>query len=164
MARMLRLTAQQFEAHQRRIGRHRPAVSPKCLQRVPSAITGHPRRNKWELELARQMQQAGLPDALQQFRFARPERGFIADFCYLHLRLVIEVEGQVHSIRAQRECDVERRQWMLLNGWDCLPVTNRQVASGEALRVVSAALALGLPKSEPAPASPSSTDTQSTRR
>lgn len=81
-----------------------------------------------------------MPLPLRQHPFAAPHRKFKADFCWPDLKLIVEVEGQVHSIRAVRESDIERRQWCHFNGWTLIAVSAKQVRSGVALRVVERAL------------------------
>ena len=83
-----------------------------------------------------QIHATGLPLPIRQHLFAAPQRKFRADFCWLARRLIVEVEGQVHSIRARREADIERRQWCHFAGWTVIAVSAKQVRSGEALRVV----------------------------
>lgn len=99
-----------------------------------------PQGNKWELALLNQMKLAGMETPILQHKFAAPERKFMADFCWPDRRLIVEVEGQVHSIRSQREKDVERRQWCHFNGWTVVAVSNKQVKSGQAIEVVRKAL------------------------
>ena len=103
----------------------------------PSAPRRHP---KTEDALAQQMSLLGLPLPQRQYKFAAPERKFRADFCWPDRKLIIEVEGQAHSIRAQREADIARRQWCHFHGWTVLSVSSKQVRSGEAIEIVRKAL------------------------
>lgn len=77
-----------------------------------------------------------LPAPERQYQFAAPQRKFRADFCWPDRHLVVEVEGQVHSIRGVREADIERRQWAHFNGWTIFAVSAKQVRSGEAIGLV----------------------------
>lgn len=88
-----------------------------------------------------QMRALKLPLPQRQYYFAKPERKYRGDFVWPARRLVLEVEGQIHSIRAVRESDIIRRQWCFFNNWAILAVSAKQVRSGVAIQIVQRVLA-----------------------
>ena len=134
------MTQEQAEAHNRRIGRNWPAVSPRPRSSPSLATAGRSGRFNYELELFRQIRLAGLPTPCREYPFAKPERKFRADLAYPDLRLLIEIEGAPHRIKARYQSDIERRQWAFLHNWKILPVLPAQVRSGEAVELVRKAL------------------------
>lgn len=70
-----------------------------------------------------------------------PPRKFQADAAFPAARLLVEVEGQVHSIKGKRHGDVLRRQLAEGAGWRVLSVLPSQVHDGTAVRLVREALA-----------------------
>ena len=70
----------------------------------------------------RRQQLAGLG-----FRRQHPLDGAIADFYCAKARLVIEVDGEIHSCPEIRERDQLRDQWMKERGLTVLRFTNDQV-------------------------------------
>ena len=87
-----------------------------------------------------QMRALKLPLPQRQYLFAKPERKYRGDFVWPDRRLIIECEGQVHSIRAIRESDIVRRQWCYFNNWAILSVSAKQVRSGAGIQIVERAL------------------------
>lgn len=61
-----------------------------------------------------------------------------ADFAWRAERLVVEVDGGVHTIRANWRRDVQKRQWLAIEGWAVLPVLADQVRRAEAVAVIAA--------------------------
>lgn len=124
----------------------------KGLPEAQKPATAAPRKpqtpssgDKWPVELARQIAQAGLGVAEMEYRF-HPVRKWRFDLAFPPPReyrsgLAIEVEGQVHSIRDKRARDMEKSNEALLLGWRVLRVLPEQVKSGEALELVRRALA-----------------------
>lgn len=72
--------------------------------------------------------------------YLTPPRRFSADAGFPTARLLVEVEGQVHSIKGKRGGDVKRRQLAEEAGWRVLSVLPEQVHNGEAVELVRRAL------------------------
>lgn len=76
-----------------------------------------------------------------------PGRGFRADFAFDAARLVVEVQGWAaggrgpHGGVGKMLRDLEKNQLLAVNGWRVLPVTGDTIRSGEAVRLILAALA-----------------------
>ena len=73
-------------------------------------------------ERLRNNQLAGL-----HFRRQQPKQGFIADFYCHAARLVVEVDGGIHTDPAQAAYDVERDCWLMADGGRVLRVANDDV-------------------------------------
>lgn len=75
-----------------------------------------------------------------------PGRKFRADFLFRSVRLVVEFQGWAsgygpHGGIQKAKADVEKRALEASLGWRSLPVTTGTVKSGEAIRLILAALA-----------------------
>jgi very-short-patch-repair endonuclease len=85
------------------------------------------------------IQEAGLPEAYQEYRFAAPERQFRFDFAYPDLKLAIEVEGGVfvqgrHSQGAGMSNDCVKYNMAAMRGWTVLRFTAPMIrATGKPL-------------------------------
>lgn len=55
------------------------------------------------------------------------------DFAWVRERVIVEVEGGVHAIKAQHERDVRKRRWLARTGWLVLPVLTSEVRDGSAV-------------------------------
>lgn len=95
---------------------------------------------KWENELAAQMDRLVICYQ-REYRFLTG-RKFRFDFVMLPLclRLAVEIDGQVHRIKGRFHSDREKGNLALAAGWRVLHVGSDQVASGEALELLRAAL------------------------
>lgn len=97
-----------------------------------------------EETLLQQIQAAGLPEPVREFRFA-PPRLFRWDGCWPALRLAYEVQGGLHTsgrhVRAggySRDC--EKHNLGVLRGWSILLFTRDMIESGEAVRMLERVL------------------------
>lgn len=52
---------------------------------------------------------------------------YIADFCCLTERLVIEVDGGYHQLPDQQESDVQREAWLYEHGFTVLRFSNEEI-------------------------------------
>lgn len=85
-----------------------------------------------EALLALQLRALKLPQPLRNYRFL-PDRKYEFDFCWLDVKLAVEVQGMAHRIKAKFEADLEKRALALLAGWTVLEVGGKQVRSGQAI-------------------------------
>lgn len=84
---------------------------------------------------------AGLKGYQRQYPFAKAlGRRYQADVAYLSERLLVEVDGQVHSIKDKRERDCARDSIAAILGWRIVRATPKQVREGLAADWVRAAL------------------------
>lgn len=86
----------------------------------------------------------GLPPPVGEYRF-HPVRRWRFDWAFIAQKLAVEVEGGVfiqgrHSRGAGMVKDMEKYNAATTAGWRILRVTPKQIASGEALDIVTAAL------------------------
>ena len=67
--------------------------------------------------------------ALDGLRFRRqvPIGAYVADFCCLSARLVVEVDGGIHRLTQER--DTDRDAWLAAQGFRVLRVSNEDVLS-----------------------------------
>ena len=68
-----------------------------------------------------------LPISGSHFRRQVPIGPFVADFCCLAKRLIIEVDGGQHSFEAQADYDLRRSEVMEAQGFRILRFTNADV-------------------------------------
>ncbi len=118
---------------------------------VPSELRRAIKRSKnerFEDELAFQIEAHRMPEPVRQYRFAEPRR-YSADFAWPGLRVLIEVQGGIwmpgggaHSRPMNIERDVEKQQLAAVYGWTLVPVTTKQVKNGEAIAVLERVLAV----------------------
>lgn len=99
-----------------------------------------------ERALAFQIRAKGLPKPKTEF-LAIPGRKFRFDAAWVPQRLAVEVQGGIwkkggHSTGTGITRDCEKNNLAVLAGWRVLHVTGDQIASGEAIRWIEAALAL----------------------
>ena len=73
--------------------------------------------------------------------FLNPPRRFQADAAYPSERVLLEIEGGAHAVKAQRVHDVKRRQLAESAGWRVLSLLPEQVHDGSGLALALAALA-----------------------
>jgi very-short-patch-repair endonuclease len=62
-----------------------------------------------------------------KFRRQHAVEGFIADFVCIELRLIVEVDGEVHNQAEQQAYDVERQALLEARGFRVLRFTNAEV-------------------------------------
>ncbi len=103
-----------------------------------------PRGSRLELALLLQCKAAGLPDPAREVALLEGRR-FRADFVWREARLVVEVQGGTyvrgrHSRPRGQRADCEKLNLLQLDGWRVLQVTRDQIANGQALGWICAAL------------------------
>lgn len=127
---MIRLTPEQFAAHQARV---KPAAPPSA-EPAPKKQT---RSDDYETWLANQLEQAGLPKPARQFRWL-DDRQYRADLAYPPL--LIEIDGAAHRIKGRFLDDIEKNQQALLAGYWLLRIATSQVRNGKAVDIIRRAL------------------------
>lgn len=151
---MLTMTKEQYEAHQARVKGARtvspmsePAVvkpARKPAKRAPPLpVVEKAPRKKWSYEerLAQQLEEAGISGFYVDAEYL-PNRQVRADLLFMRERLVVEVQGHVHRIKAKWLADIYKAQDTMLGGYRLLPVSTAQVRDGSAVEIVRKALAL----------------------
>lgn len=131
MTNTIRMTPEQFAAHQARV---KPAA-PEAEKPAPKAKGT--RSSDYETWLANQLVAHGLPEPARQFRWL-DERLYVADLAYPPL--LIEIDGAAHRIKGRFLEDIEKCQQAVLNGFYLLRIATSQVRSGAAVEVVKSAL------------------------
>ena len=135
---MLRLTEEQFSAHQKRVAK--PAAKSRHGNPSKPVSVGKGIGDPNSRLLADQIAAAGLQAPILEYRFA-PPRKWRADLAYPERHLLIEIDGAVHRIKGRFQADLERDQAIFFGNWEKLRVSPAQVRSGEALKLVRRALA-----------------------
>jgi very-short-patch-repair endonuclease len=123
----LRLTRLEYERLQAR----RKSAAAADFKNDTRVVFGR----RWEVELAAQLDAAGLGGYVREHRFLE-DRRFRFDFAWVAQRLAVEVDGAVHRIKKRYQGDQEKGQLALLGEWRVLHVTPAQVRSGAALIMV----------------------------
>ncbi len=62
-----------------------------------------------------------------KFRRQQPLDHYIADFCCLERKFVVELDGAVHDSEEQRKYDQERDQYLQNQGFKVLRITNSEI-------------------------------------
>jgi very-short-patch-repair endonuclease len=62
-----------------------------------------------------------------KFRRQQPIFDYIVDFYCHELRLVIEVDGEIHDLEEVKKYDIRREKILKLNGYNVLRLTNFEV-------------------------------------
>lgn len=98
------------------------------------------KRSPLEEELARQIKLAGLPEPVEEYRFAT-DRRYRFDFAWPDLMLAVEVEGGTwtngrHSRGAGFANDCKKYNYAQSRGWLVLRYPGEMVTSGEALEQI----------------------------
>ena len=89
--------------------------------------------------LAGQLTAAGILTWVRQYPFA-PDRKYRADFFFPDHNLIVEVEGQAHSIKGRWKDGILRDQVIFGLGFRLLKVGTWQVRSGAAVTLIERAL------------------------
>jgi very-short-patch-repair endonuclease len=116
----------------------RPAPAP----RKPCHVCGKKNCTCIEDALAGQLRQAGFPEPVREFPFARPiGRNWRADFGWPFIRLIVECEGGIWSAGAHVRGtgyseDLEKYNTAEIMGYMVLRFTKEMVESGAALAVI----------------------------
>lgn len=62
-----------------------------------------------------------------------PDRKFRIDFAWPAVKFAVEVDGEVHRIKARFHSDIEKHALLAMDGWVLLRVGGREVRSGVAV-------------------------------
>ena len=103
----------------------------------PARITAH--SDPLPSFLAAACRRASLPQPLVEYPFA-PGRKFRADCCWPDAKLIVEVQGAIHRIKARFQADRERSQVIACLGYRLMLVSPEEVRNGRALELVRQAL------------------------
>lgn len=124
------LSEAQVEAYQRkRAGR----LSVPTVEALGSAAPAkRASRSELEAELQRQLEASGVPKPRYDVPYLIGSR-HRADVLFEAGRLVVEVQGGCHVIRAKAHADIRKAAESLLQGWRLLPVDRDAIYSGQAL-------------------------------
>ena len=90
-----------------------------------------------------------LPVERTHFRRQVPIEGYVADFCCLKARLVIEVDGNQHGFDANAQRDAARTEALKSRGYRMLRFSNREVMT--AIDIVLDTILAALGPSPPTP-------------
>lgn len=126
----------------------RGSHSALCAKRAgePCSCGLDKQRRALEDQLEAQLADLGIDDGFRRDVAYLPGRGFRGDFVWEQQRLVVEVQGWrasfgPHGGIAKAKADVEKHALSAAHGWRVLPVTRDTIQSGEAARLILAALA-----------------------
>lgn len=121
--------------------------APLCGKRAgqPCTCGADARRKGRERELVAALALVGVKPSRLDETFL-PGRGFRGDLIFDAARLIVEVQGWAggygpHGGIAKAKADVEKHALAAAHGWRVLPVTRDTIRSGEAARLILAALA-----------------------
>ena len=104
--------------------------------------------SKAEAALDLALRAHGVGGYVREHRF-HPTRKWRLDFCWLEIKLAVEVEGGVyvkgrHTRGASFEADAEKYAEAMLMGFRVLRVTPRHITNGKAIEWIGRALQCGL--------------------
>lgn len=126
------LTEDQVAAYQRK---RQQALAPQA-DALPAPAKREATRSDLEAELRRQIEAAGLPTPRYDVPYLIGSR-CRADVLFEAERLIVEVQGGCHVIRAKAHADIRKAAHSLLQGWHLLPVDKDAIWSGDALRWIT---------------------------
>ena len=87
-----------------------------------------------EATLAQQLRAEHFPPWTRNHLFMAPERKFELDFCWAEHKFAIEVEGEVHRIKARFHEDIRKHWYAMRAGWTVLRLDGRVIRSGEGVK------------------------------
>lgn len=99
-------------------------------------------RKNLTLAEARLWQQLKNKNMGVKFRRQHPIAGYIADFYCHKARLIIEVDGDIHSLNENNDYDLKRKYDLKEMGYRVMRFTNQQVLNSmdEVLRTIKSSL------------------------
>lgn len=117
-----------------------PDLRLKLLGEVKKSAP-KPEENEGENLFAFQVKALKLPTPARQYKFAESlGRNFMADFCFVDQKLIVEVQGGIwikgggaHSRPQKIEQDMERQQYAAYLGFFMMPFSPDDVFSGHAI-------------------------------
>lgn len=128
----------------RAVGAPRPVAAPSVEAPRRAARTRGAAGRAVEAAMRDALVAAGFrpdDDFIREYAWALDEgRGYRADFRFVGWPILLEVEGQVHAIKAQRLADCQRASLAAALGWRVLRVHRTMVESGEAVALVRRAI------------------------
>jgi very-short-patch-repair endonuclease len=125
------LTEAQVEAYQRK---RAGGLSVPTVAALGCAVPAkRASRSELEAQLQRQLEASGVPKPRYDVPYLIGSR-CRADVLFDAGRLVVEVQGGCHVIRAKAHADIRKAAESLLQGWRLLPVDKDAIRSGEAVR------------------------------
>jgi very-short-patch-repair endonuclease len=129
----------------------RDGTSPPAARHRARASSLRRRQTEPEKRLSWHLRR--LPLASTHFQRQVPLGAYIADFCCLEHRLVIEVDGEQHGFDHNLRRDEERTRVLAAQGFRVLRFSNREVMTSidEVLDTIFAALARPTPTPGPSP-------------
>lgn len=147
-----RMTEEEYQAHQLRIGRAVPIAAPLAVAYTP-APTAQPKReyHDYKADFLEQIQRVGLPMPShgqgceqKELQFARP-RLWRFDWAYEGARIAIEYQGgnytgKGHNTIKNLRNDYEKFTEASLLGWMLILIDSDSVKSGQAVAWVERAL------------------------
>ncbi len=127
---------------------NRISVDPSTLRHARELRSAMTRHESALWARLRRRQLGGL-----RFRRQHPIPPYVADFCCVEHRLVVELDGSQHSDDAQKAHDADRTEAMRREGYRVLRFSNWEVDAqlDGVLRTVAAACGVDLGK-DPGPA------------
>ena len=115
--------------------RHRPLrVEPGHMLKPTDRTRAHARRGRRDPTLPEAIFWRMLRDRrLEGLKFRRqlPLGPYIADFACPAIRLILELDGGVHVLRAER--DATRDAWLTAKGWTVMRFANEAVLTNPGL-------------------------------
>lgn len=136
----------QYQAHQARVKGARTVTfvgnagekrGPKLAKTPKTPHAPQPKLSNEEM-LALQMAEAGLKFE-RQWAWLKG-RKYRADFGFPEQKLIVELEGAVHRIKARFKADILKSQDAVLNGFWLLRIGSDQVRMNSAVAIIKMAL------------------------
>lgn len=87
-----------------------------------------------------QIREAGLPEPVREYVFAKPRRWRL-DFAWVEQKVAVEVEGGIwiqgrHNRGKGYESDLEKHNELTMRGWRLLRFGQKMVDSGSAVEII----------------------------
>lgn len=133
----VRWTPEQLDAYTRRMAGLVAAAPSQIAPLAPRAQKAHrpaKSRSPLELEMERQLREAGIP-FVAEFK-PLPLRRFRLDFAIVEAKVAVECEGAVHRIKGRWQTFPERHHLLTQAGWRIVYAGRLQIMDGTALRWV----------------------------
>ena len=121
----------------------RPSAQRRGLARSLRRTATEPEKKLWRYLRQR------LPLQDSHFRRQVPIRAYIADFCCLRAKLIVEVDGNQHGLDANAAHDAVRTQYLESQGYRVLRFSNRDVITS--IEVVLDTILAALETTTPTP-------------
>lgn len=126
------------------VGESKPVPQPKPQAKPEKPQESKPRKT-WDYEsrLAQQLEDAGIQGFFVDAEYieGRGLRGDIV-FPMEGRKLIVEIQGAVHRIKAKWASDIRKVQDTMLAGYRLLPIATDQVRDGSAVEIIKRALGI----------------------